>query len=118
MADVVKIGKGRKKRPKFRFQIEGDSTVHRLPHMQHLDRDLLARLRQVALKVADPKTGKMRKKPATRDLLETIRIQRDVLERYCPGLYDQLADDQIAELMEAWKAASSVSLGESSASST
>lgn len=116
--DVVRIGRaGKPRTARFRFQLEGTDTVWELPMMQNLPKDLLMRLRTVALKLADRKTGKVKANPRPEDVVEAIEVQQQLMERYCPGLYEQMSDEEIAHLMGAWQEASDIRLGESSASS-
>ncbi len=116
MTDVVQIPKVGE-RPKFKFQLEGDDQVWELPMLQHLPKPQLIKLRELSLKLVDGK-GKPKKNLSPKRVEEAARVQQDILDEYCPGLYTDLAEEQLAWLMEAWRDASEISLGESSASST
>ena len=54
--------------------------------------------------------------PSPEQAQEMAAVQREIFEHYIPGLYERLDGEQIQELAQAWGKASSVTLGESSAS--
>ncbi len=107
----------RKKKGKFKFRLDGESQIWTLPYLQHLDRKHLAKLRWAALQVVDKK-GRQKKNISPHTVIKIAQLQREILECYCPGLYDSLSDEELKFLMEAWNEASSAKLGESSPSST
>jgi hypothetical protein len=117
---VFTVAKARKpkKNQSFAFQIEGDSTVWQLPLLQYLDPTLARRLRRSGLKAFDLKSEKpkLRTNVTPEDLAVLDQLVEDIFERYCPGLYGQLTDDQVNLITEAWQDASAVTMGKSSAS--
>lgn len=85
-----------------------------LPKMQYINADIQQRMSRIgaALKKVLDDGGK----PTPQQSAELQEVQRELLERYAPGLYSLVENDQIQSIFEAWNEASSIGLGESSAS--
>lgn len=92
----VPASKASIKQNQFEFKLPGDRKTYTIPKMQYLKPSLVDKL--------DPETPKT-------DTVKTI------LDFYHPGLWDGFDElSQATAFFEAWAAASSVQLGESSAS--
>jgi hypothetical protein len=100
----------------FEFSIPGSEKVWALPKLQYLRASQAEELTGVTAKIRRVGAEKAKKDPAL--VGEISDIQRKIVEQYCPGLYDLVTNDQLGALMEAWQEASTVSLGESSPSSS
>ena len=99
----------------FTFTIPGDRKTYRLPLMQYLSADFADRMNALAPKIAQAReTGENAANPEV--LALSSRLQREIFERHVPGLYGKLTADQVGALADAWREASTVGLGESSAS--
>jgi hypothetical protein len=109
----------RKQAGKFKFRIDGDGRVYKLPYLQHIDPDFLMKFRRAALRIVDPKTNKLKSKAKDGDIITAFALVRELFERYVPGLYDTLdPEQQIMPILDAWQSESGATMGESSASST
>lgn len=49
--------------------------------------------------------------------LEQLDACFELFDRYCPGLVDEVSLDELTEIVNAWRAASGIGVGESPASS-
>lgn len=98
----------------FKLKLPGSKKVWSLPKLQYINSDLRLRMQEasVPLKRLIDEGGK----PDAAQALEVQQIQRELFDRYAPGLYAECSDDQINAIMGAWQEASGISLGESSAS--
>lgn len=115
--DVLVIPK-KHKRAWFEVRIDGDATTYRLPKLQHLDLDIVEKIRKITPKLGSVKTGKPKTDVRQADLLRAVGILTEVMERYAPGLAEKLDQDQMGFLFQAWSDDSKVKMGESLASPT
>lgn len=98
----------------FTFTIPGDRKTYRMPLMQHIKASFADRMNSLAATIKASPTSKGTPDPEA--LAAASSLQREIFEHYVPGLYDKLAADQVGALADAWREASTVGLGESSAS--
>lgn len=100
----------------FEFTLPGDESTYTLPKMEFLS----SSIRQRLLVVTAPLRATLAAggTPTDAQAAEIATIQREMIETYCPGLYEKVTDDQLADLINAWRDASAVDLGESSASAS
>lgn len=98
----------------FKFQLPGSRKTYTLPKMQYISSDLRERMQSAGtrLKTVIDAGGT----PDPESAAEMGKIQRELFEKYAPGLYELVTDDQIEAIQEAWQEASGISLGESSPS--
>ncbi|PHP52595.1 hypothetical protein [Actinomyces ruminis] len=99
----------------FEFTIPGSKKVYSLPLMQYISADFSERLAVLASRVKSAEQHED-KDAMPLAMAESTSLQREIVEHYCPGLYERLSNDQIGALMDAWRQESSVGLGESSPS--
>jgi hypothetical protein len=85
-----------------------------LPKMQYLNADIRQRMARIGadLKTVLDEGGT----PTPTQAAELAEVQRELLEKYAPGIYKLVSDDQVQAIFEAWQEASSITVGESSAS--
>lgn len=85
-----------------------------VPKMQYLNADIRQRMARIGadLKRIIDEGGK----PNPQQVAELQTVQRELLEKYAPGIYTLVSDDQIEAIFSAWQEASGISVGESSAS--
>ena len=115
MTFEVPAAKASFKQNRFEFTIPGDKKTYSLPKMQHISADFADRMNALAPKIAQAReNGENAANPEV--LALSSNLQREIFEHYVPGLYDKLAADQVGALADAWREASTVGLGESSAS--
>ena len=114
MTFEVPVAKASIKQNLFEFTIPGDRKTYRLPLMQYLQASFADRMNSLAatIKAAQTSSGT----PDPEAIAASSNLQREIFEHYVPGLYDKLAADQVGALADAWREASTVGLGESSAS--
>lgn len=121
MVFKVPASKASIKQNQFEFELEvpgsnGKTKTKRfvLPKMQYISSDIRERMQRTTapLKAAID-AGQ---EPTPEQQVEASIIQRELFERYVPGLYELVTDDQIRAIQEAWQEASSVEMGESSPS--
>ena len=99
------------KQNRFEFQAPGSKKVHSVPRVQYIRP---AFLRQIEALTDGIEPGK---EPPPDVAMALYRAQVALFEHYIPGFVDLFDDsEQIGELLAAWQAESSISLGESSAS--
>lgn len=98
----------------FTFTIPGDRKTYRLPLMQYLQASFADRMNSLAATIKASPTSSGTPDPEA--IAASSNLQREIFEHYVPGLYDKLAADQVGALADAWREASTVGLGESSAS--
>ncbi len=106
------------KQNQFEFQLPGSKKVWALPKMQYLNADLTGRLGAATAAIIDPSTGKPRPDADPALGMEIAALQRQILEQYCPGLYALVDQEQLQAIVQAWQAESSITMGESPASSS
>lgn len=111
----VPAAKASVKQNLFEFTIPGSKKVYSLPLMQYISADFSERLTALASTV---KTAEQNgdKSAVPQAMAASASLQREIIEHYCPGLYERLSNDQIGALTDAWRQESSVGLGESSPS--
>lgn len=98
----------------FEFKVPGSKKTWVLPKLQYLNADQSERLTATSarMKATRDEGGKIDPTLAA----EISHLQREIIEEHCPGLYALIDGEQMSALIEAWQEASTVSLGESSAS--
>lgn len=107
----------------FVFQVSGSDEVFEIPLRQYISADLADRLSEAALPLQplfqkhQDGTLSPDELPEPEKLMELKRLQREIFDTYAPGAYKAAHESEINELMQEWGRRSSVSLGESSASS-
>ncbi|SPT53801.1 Uncharacterised protein [Actinomyces bovis] len=115
MTFQVPASKASIKQNLFEFTLPQDDKIYALPKMQFLDADLSADLTALTPRIKAAQDGEgISSDPEL--LAEIASLQRQMLERYVPGIYARMSGDQVAALVEAWQEASSVTLGEFSSS--
>ncbi len=98
----------------FEFEVPGSKKTWALPKLQYLNADQSERLTELSAKAkAETDDGG---KQSVELVAEIGRLQREIIEAHCPGLYALLDGEQVGALVQAWQEASTVSLGESSGS--
>ncbi len=85
-----------------------------LPKMQFVSSDVRHRMQRVGVKIDSLQKEGETVDPALQ--VEAAEIQRELIEKYAPGLYELVTDDQLQAIQEAWQEASNIGLGESSPS--
>lgn len=107
----------------FKFDLEimgrnGKMTTKTfsLPMQQYVSSSLRARVQRSSIAVKNAIDAAEDGIPSLEVQLEAADIQQELFERYVPGLYELVTDDQIRAIQEAWQEASQISLGESSPS--
>ena len=86
-------------------------SKHSLPLVQHLDADMRFALAGSVAGVS--------KENLTEESARTIwDAQLAIIDRYAPGVVARLTDDQLVAILREWIGASTISVGESSASSS
>lgn len=100
----------------FEFELPGSKKKWSLPKQQYLNADLRQRLGAAAARVQAIQSAGGKVEVA--DGLELEALQRELIEKYCPGLYAAVDDAQLQEIVAAWKEASAITMGESSASAS
>lgn len=116
MVFQVPASKASIKQNQFEFEVpvSGKKTrKYTVPKMQYISSDLRERMQRASLPLQGLKEGDS-VEPAVQ--IELSIVQRELFDRYAPGLYELVTDDQILAIQEAWQEASSVTLGESSPS--
>lgn len=58
------------------------------------------------------------RKPTNEELGKLGELQLQLLNRYAPGLVDEVDDEQLAAILVAWQKASNITVGESAASAS
>ena len=95
---------GKKKKSKRRFSV---------PKMQYINSDLRERMQRASLPLQNAQEGDEIDAAVQ---IELSAIQRELFEKYAPGIYGLVTDDQILAIQQAWQEASSITTGESSPS--
>jgi len=98
---------------RFEFELPTGEKFS-LPKMQYISTDIRERMQRtsVPLKRIIDEGGQ----PTPEQTIEVQAIQRELFEKYAPGLYELVTDDQLTAIQQAWQEASGISVGESSAS--
>lgn len=114
----------------FQFKVKGSKKTWEIPLRQFLPMTLVERLETNGMKLAKYRTELeeiQRRSAAGEDtgelpegfdtdlIIELQQAQRDLFDKYCPGLYDVANRYEINEVMGEWGRASNIELGESSA---
>lgn len=105
---------------RFDFKLPGNKKVYSLPLTQDLPLSIKATLMK-AIAISE-RVQKMEKRgreyePSQDEVEILASAQTAILDRYAPGVSEQISEAQFKALMEAWAEASSVTLGESAPSS-
>lgn len=105
---------------KFEFKLEGSNKIYKVPLLQNLPMattTLVRRSASIAMRVkkAQERGKQIELTPEEADIL--TKAQTSLLEQFYEGISNKLTDAQFQELMTAWNAASTITAGESSASS-
>lgn len=103
---------------RFEFRVPGSKKTWSLPKLQYLRADQSGQLGKLTRRLYDPDTGKVDPERDVDAAIALTELQQEIVETYCPGLYGLIDQDQLSGLLAAWNEASSINLGESSASST
>lgn len=113
MTFTVPASKASLKQNRFEFTFASSPRKkHSVPKMQYLAPRFARRLKALMAEVTDPENMTREQALAIDDLAV------EVFDHYVPGFLDLCEDDeQVQAIIGAWSDASSVSLGESSASS-
>ncbi|KKI16371.1 MULTISPECIES: hypothetical protein [unclassified Leucobacter] len=114
MVFEVPASKASIKQNQFQFKLPDSKKTYTLPKMQYISSDIRERMQRTSVTLKAAIDAGVEPDPA--DALEASKIQRELFERYAPGLYELVTDDQIRAIQEAWQEASSIELGESSPS--
>ena len=120
MVYKVPASKASYKQNQFEFEIDyernGKTKTKKftVPKMQYLSSDIRERMQRVGASIKTAiDTGA---EPSPAEIAEASSIQRELFDKYAPGLYELCSDDQIEAINEAWQEASGISVGESSPS--
>lgn len=113
MAFEVPASKASIKQNQFTFKLPSGEKFT-LPKMQFISSDLRERMQRASLPIKAAIDAGDQADPAAQ--VEAAMIQRELFEKYAPGLYELVSDDQIQAIQQAWQEASGISLGESSPS--
>lgn len=104
---------------RFEFQLPGEKKIYSLPKMQYLRAGHSERITALSKRLRDAKDRDERKKASapsketTAVQVELMGLQREIMELYCPGLYDKIENDQLDAVVTAWQEESMVNLGKS-----
>ena len=115
-AAFVVPGPRRRASERFSFRLPGESRNRSLPLMQDLRGDHGHRLAALARAAADLPEGEEGRADRARIALDEALLTQDIMEAEEPGILALLTGSQIRALVEAWREASNISVGESSAS--
>lgn len=97
----------------FKFSLpSGESFA--VPLLQYVNAGLRQRMAEVGVELKQIIDAGGKPEPA--QVVELQTIQRELLEKYAPGLYGLCSEDQILAIQEAWQEASNITMGESSPS--
>lgn len=115
MVYQVPASKASIKQNRFEFDVpvEGKAKPKRfsMPKMQYLPADITSRMTQSGAAIAAAQAEG--KEPSEADMVAFSELQRELFERFAPGLYQLVEMEQLGAIQEAWQEASGVSLGES-----
>lgn len=114
MVYEVPASKASQKQNVFEFKVPGEKKVRTLPLLKYLPMGMNSRMADAAGPIqAAQKAGR---KPAPEELHALGSIQMEILNKYSPGLVDNVDAEQLGAVMVAWQEASGISVGESPAS--
>lgn len=114
----------------FEFKVAGSKKTWRLPLRQYLPLSLIERLEANGMRIAKhqkaleeiqrrtaagEETGELPEGFDPDLIVELQDAQRDLFEKFCPGLYDVANRSEMNEIMAEWGRVSNIELGESSA---
>ena len=85
----------------FAFKIEGDNKLYKLPLMQYLPIKIVRDLGHISAKEDGDEKN-----------IEMLDFMIDILDRYTPGLTDDLTQSDMGTIFEAWSDASETNMGE------
>ena len=89
------------KHQEFVFKIDGDKTLYRLPLMQYLP---IKTIRDLG-KISEQDDGAEKN-------LTMLDFMLDILDKYAPGLTDNLTQADMVTIFDAWSDASESTMGE------
>lgn len=89
------------KHQEFAFKIDGDKTLYKLPLMQYLPIKVIRDLGHISAEDDGEKKN-----------IEMLDFMIDILDRYAPGLTDNLTQSDMGTIFEAWSDASETNMGE------
>lgn len=85
----------------FAFKIEGDNKLYNLPLMQYLPIKIVRDLGHISAKEDGDEKN-----------IEMLDFMIAILDRYAPGLTDDLTQSDMGTIFEAWSDASETNMGE------
>lgn len=100
----------------FTFHLPDDPTEYVLPKMQYINSGIMREMQALARPLKELVAGGGQ--PTEEQALAIDALNRQMIEFYLPDFYRKVTDDQIKAIIEAWQEASTVELGESSASAS
>lgn len=95
---------------KFRFKLPGEKKIYEVPNLNRLPIGVRMGLSEAAKPLAEAQ--KLKREPKPEDVAVAAEAQMKLLDRYCPGILDQIDETQAGELMKAWADHSGISAGE------
>ncbi|MGO2122518.1 hypothetical protein [Glutamicibacter arilaitensis] len=114
----------------FEFKVAGSKKTWKLPLRQYLPMAIVERLETNGMRIAKHKDAleEMHRRSLDGEEVEDLpegfdpqlivelqEAQRDLFDKYCPGLYDVANRQEINGVMAEWGRVSNIELGESSA---
>lgn len=116
VVDSLPASKASIKQNQYIFKIPGSKKTWSLPLLKYTPIGYRSKLAELAAPIAKAKEAG--EDPPREALAALGNLQLEMLERYAPGLTDELDDDQLGELLGRWTQRSGISVGESPASAT
>lgn len=98
----------------FHFKLPGSRKSYSLPFLKHIPIGMRQKLADAGRPIAEAKAAGREHEQA--DVIALGSVQLEIVERYCPGLTNELDQDQLNDLLKTWVEASGISVGESQAS--
>lgn len=125
MAFEVPKSRASLKQNQFEFTLPGRKKKYQMPYMQYITNGLRDPLIEVFRELratmnisADDIDAQEAAKHLSKDTqLRMSELTREIFEKYNPGLYAELDQEQVAALFNEWAAESQTTVGKSSASS-
>ena len=94
----------------FRFKLPGGKKIFSLPNMNRLPIGAKINLSEVSKPLAEAK--RRGREPRKEDVDAAAMAPMRLLERYCPGILDEIDESQARELLNAWAEHSGIGPGE------
>jgi hypothetical protein len=98
----------------FHFKLPGSRKSYSMPYLKHLPIGIRQKLADAGRPLAEAKKAGRDADPADAAVLGNVQLA--MVDRYCPGLTEELDQDQLNDLLKTWVEASGISVGESQAS--